>query len=324
MMTSQRLDFDYFKTRLNIPPITSEHESLFAFSLHKAGSTLLYNMLRDLAPYVGLPYVSLEDQLFSEGIGYDELPINAGEIFSGTGCIYGGFRFYNSGYSIPNISERKKILLVRHPLDILVSLYFSLTKSHGLPGGGLTSAFVEKKNNALKLGAEQFALQRSMTILSLYLSYQPILADKNLVIFRYEDIIYDKVGFLREICTHFGLCPPQNVIDEIAARYDIIPANDSPDQHVRQVHPNNYRKHLSPDVIEFLTEYFSPVLQAFGYKTSGVAAHAVLEEFRKRQERLVPKTQERTAIEIVNDKLDRLIRQNERKSIMSCLRKLQW
>ena len=87
-----------------------------------------------------------------------------------------------------------------------------------------------------------------------------------------------------------------DAIVEIAARYDVIPDAESPDQHVRQVHPGNHRKYLSANVIEFLTGYFDPVLRAFGYKPCATPAHAVLNELRIQEERYTPKHRARVAM----------------------------
>jgi hypothetical protein len=311
MAATQRFAFDEFIVKLNIPPPASDRASCFAYSLHKAGSTLLFDMLRDLAPHVGLTYFSLEDRLFALGIGHGEKPLTHGDLFAATGYLYGGFRWFDPACKIADFKTCKKILLVRHPLDILVSRYFSFTQSHSNPGGGNESVFADhiqkQRNLAAKLDVEQFALQIAQERLAYYLSYSPILTDKNLAIYRYEDIIYDKAEFMRQICAHLGFRVAEDVIDEIAARYDVFPQDESPGDHVRQVHPGNYRKHLSPNAIEFLLEYFDPILRAFGYKPCGIAAHAVLDELRILQERVAPQPMERTAIELLNEKLDRLI-----------------
>ena len=85
---------------LALPPAVSDRPSVFAFSLAKAGSTLLYNMLRELAPAAGLTYFSPEDALFAANVGANDRPTDIGDVFRPTGYCYGGFRQFPA-YPVP-------------------------------------------------------------------------------------------------------------------------------------------------------------------------------------------------------------------------------
>src|SRR5688572_5062483 len=66
--------------------------STLAFSMAKAGSTLLYDILRLLSPRVGLHFFSIEDYLFMNNVRSTHRPGNIGDVFRETGYCYGGFR----------------------------------------------------------------------------------------------------------------------------------------------------------------------------------------------------------------------------------------
>ncbi len=266
MPDRQQLDFAEFVNLLAVPRPICQNHSVFAFSLHKSGSTFLYNMLQEIADRVGLTYLSIEDRRFALGISPKELPAQTTNIFEPRGYLYGGFR-YLEGFECELVRKCAKILLVRHPLDILTSLYFSMTKSHVYPGksGRLLETLEKRRTLASTLSVEQFALRQADWVFSRFMTYQPLLDDANLTIFRYEDVIYDKSALLSQICRHFGWHIPTHEISSVAARQDHIPDVEQPDQHIRQVHPGNSRKYLSADVREKLHIIFEPILKAFGY-----------------------------------------------------------
>jgi hypothetical protein len=56
-----------------------------------------------------------------------------------------------------------------------------------------------------------------------------------------------------------------NQLEAIAARHDIIPNVERPDQHVRQVRPGNHRQHLRRDTIKSLNHSLSDILARFCY-----------------------------------------------------------
>jgi hypothetical protein len=78
--------------RVELPKAASDRPSVLAFSHNKAGSTMLYNILRELSPAAGLTFVSIPDELFQRGVALRSVDVRA-EI-SETGLCVGGFRFF--------------------------------------------------------------------------------------------------------------------------------------------------------------------------------------------------------------------------------------
>ncbi|MBE9527531.1 MAG: sulfotransferase domain-containing protein [Proteobacteria bacterium] len=260
-------EYEKFINELELPPTQSDEPSVYAFSLHKSGSTLLYNMLAELAPYVGQPYFSIQDQFFSNGIPINQEIAGMERLFNPKGYLYGGFRFFPKHYKIPDLNRHKKILLIRNPLDVMVSMYFSRKSSHIIPDKGkLKTRWLKMRKEALELSIDEFVRKKNQIYLNKLLSYKNMLNQENLLIFRYEDIIYSKKDFLLDILNFYGWDVDSDIVANIADKYDVFPEEEDKTGHIRQVHPNNYKKHLSKETQQFLEEKFEQILLAFGYK----------------------------------------------------------
>ena len=70
------------KVAIEVPRGGGPGPSVFSFSMAKAGSTLLYNMLSQLAPNAGLTYFSIEDYLFSHNISPVNRPGYIGDVIT--------------------------------------------------------------------------------------------------------------------------------------------------------------------------------------------------------------------------------------------------
>ncbi len=249
----------------------------FAFSLHKSGSTLFYNLLRSVARRSQnadcgrtLSYVSIPDQLFNEGIpgkvlldpGFTpDVPLD------GTDTIYGGFRFVPGFINEAHLKDAGTMILVRDPRDLLTSLYFSVLKSHRVPGGEAGEQMMRLREKAQEMGIDWFVLSRARNqdwverferISSLRS------AGKS---WRYEDVVFSKSSWFDEILEYLRLDLPAGVRKAMVERVDIVPESDRPDEHVRQVRPGDHRRKLKPETIEELNDIFGVTLKTWGYST---------------------------------------------------------
>jgi hypothetical protein len=239
----------------------------FAFSMHKAGSTLLFNILRRLCEIVGLQFVSIMDESFMKGFYPDDLPENVSQIFLKKGYFYGGFRFLPDQFSIPGLKEAKKIFLIRDPRDILVSLYFSVVQSHIIPKQGkLGEAMAAARKQYSKIPIDEFVIKRSDLFLDRMVQYKKLFEHDNLRMYRYEDVIYKKQQWAEEIVDYFNWPVAKALIPSVINPLDIFPEKENPSEHVRQVHPRNYLKKLMPATINNLNEKFRPFLEMFNYQ----------------------------------------------------------
>ncbi len=84
-------------------------------------------------------------------------------------------------------------------------------------------------------------------------------------VFRYEDVIYEKKTWAEEICSHYGWNVTNDQLEAAVAKVDVFPDEERPDQHVRQVHPGNYKQKLRPETIRYIEETCAAEMEFFGY-----------------------------------------------------------
>lgn len=248
-------------------PAPASRQSLYAFGLHKAGSTLLERCVAEMAEAAGVPVVNLPGQAFSKGFAAKSLSRDQiGPILLRDGYAFVGFRALNGAVPLDQLTERRKVLLVRDPRDMLVSLYFSLRQSHVLPSGGpMREQALSARSAAAAVSIEEFVLSDISNRLARgYREYMPHI-DETWLVHRYEDIIYDKAAWLGEMNAHLRLGVSGDDLLRIAGQNHLIPAAEDRGAHVRQVHPGNHRAHLSAAVIEKVDGLFSDVMRRFGY-----------------------------------------------------------
>lgn len=244
--------------------------SVFAFSMAKAGSTLLYNILERLAPAAGLTYFSVEDTLFNSDVSPQRRPCLVGQPFHAAGYCYGGFRQFPI-YRVGHVDTARTILLVRDPRDMIVSLYFSLRYSHALPenkgesGAGAAMAATRAKLNKTEI--DKFALEAVKTYAKAYEGYlaRGFAWMPNVAIYRYEDVVMSKTDWVDDICNWYGWDVAEDGRRRVAAEFDVLPDAERPDAHVRQVRPGNHKEHLSTGVEQNIVKSLGEYMRMFGY-----------------------------------------------------------
>ncbi len=248
-------------------PEPAEMGSFFAFSLHKAGSTLMFAMLEEYCYQVGVPTINPFGTAWLNGIRSNSIDMSIEDIFKTKGYGYLGFRFFFTFESSFDFSLVRKVLLVRDPRDILTSLYFSVSYSHPKPKieGDVSKYLEETRNLALKMDINQFVLERADAIRAKFERYSSALTSENLRIYRYEDVIFQKADWLSDIISYFELPVHMDLIRAIADKNDIRPEKEDPTMHIRQVAPGNYKKHLSDRTTELLNEIFFSILDRYNY-----------------------------------------------------------
>jgi hypothetical protein len=256
---------------LTPPQATADDPSVFAFSLAKAGSTLLYDMLQALTPYAGLTYYSVEDSLFADNVSPNRRPGTIGTPFAPTGYCFGGFRQYPA-YPIPILGFSKAVFLVRDPRDMAVSLYFSMTRSHVIPDAekdeGARGEFLGARRFLNSQTIDEFAVHGAIIQYTrMFEGYiaQGFLWRPNVAIYRYEDIIFDKEAWVEDLCDWYGWQIPRELRQSVVERFDIRPEEERPDDHVRQVTPGNYLKHLEKGTISRMNNLLGEYMRMFGY-----------------------------------------------------------
>ena len=241
--------------------------SFFAFSLPKSGSTLMMQMMADACRIKNIPVVDLPTAVFNLGIQPAMLQDDINVIWNKQGYAFLGFRSLFPAMDF-DFRQTKNILLVRDPRDMLVSLFYSIKYSHVEP----TDAGAD---NPIRLNRERFKNadidQRVMKMAQAYKKYFQDyinrLPAETTRVYRYEDVIFKKREWLRDILSFLNVDLSDSRIEKIADRHDVRPVKEDPHNHIRQVFPGNYKAHLKPDTIDKLDELFEPVMTYFQYDT---------------------------------------------------------
>lgn len=254
------------QVRFALPESSSPQKSVLAFSHHKAGSTMLFGILRDLSAAAGVTFIAMPRVLFGSGI--DPASVDVIADFKETGFCFGGYRFFPSS-PLPLIDTAPTVLLVRDPRDVLVSHYYSVRESHRIPGqeGGLKSRMTAQRLNARETEIDEWVLENHATVVQSLAGYiaQRFASRKNVAIYRYEDVIYRKRAWIDDMLRWYGWTVPASAIDQVLAKHDVFPAIADTTKHVRQVAPGNHRTMLRPATQEKLGMSLGPLLTFFGY-----------------------------------------------------------
>ena len=198
------------------------------------------NMVRSYCREKGVPTFSLYNSAFGSGISTNEIMEDALVCFSETGRVYTGFRHYPR-FDL-ELTNAPCILLVRDPRDMLVSMYYSISKSHVVPDKHIK--FLQRRQEATSMSLDEFVLSKADQYLHNFLKYQEKLPVDTLKIYRYEDVIYAKRAWLTDLVKKLSLPRKRSRIKEIVQEFDIFPEAEEPDKHIRQVHPGNYKNKL--------------------------------------------------------------------------------
>lgn len=256
---------------VEFPPPLAGFQSFFAWSVYKAGSTLLTRMLEDYLAAIKFPVLNVPGILFRSGLSSDIGKNEYKKILFQEGYAYVGWR--NAAalkVELFDFGRVKNIFLVRDPRDRLVSSYFSIAHSHSIPAQGSLKGVMEAgRKSAIDLGnvndwLRTFPKEFSSFLVSMDTFHETLPAESTRI-YRYEDIIFRKEEFLQDIVVYAGLPNYSDHIRDVARKHDIRPLDERPDRHIRQVNSGNFRKHLSAESLEVVESKYRHYLEAYGY-----------------------------------------------------------
>jgi hypothetical protein len=240
----------------------------FALSVRKSGSSVFSSMTQALAEFNSVNTVDIPGSMFDMGYRYPDWnghPRLTDLLWRANAYI--GFRDAPTGmFKDPLFREAKKILLVRDPRDALVSEYFSNAYSHSIPTQKRGNSVIEQeRKRALSVSIEEYAMKRVDTLDYTVTAYDPIIGDPNLLVIRYEDVIFGKGNWLKQIAAHFGWSASDELIQNILSWADIRPDTENPTAFVRRVAPGDHRDKLSAKAIKRISGQLSAIWQDLGY-----------------------------------------------------------
>lgn len=264
---------DYQEIFRGLMPPAGDFPDCYAFSIHKAGSTLMHKMIGEVCSQVRLPAISIPDVLFKAdptGGLWDRDPDLLG-LFQ-PGRIYYGYRHLPPAMLEPSFGLRGKcaVLLVRDPRDALVSEYFSYGGkhlSHVLPNDSeAKEKFLERIRTTSDMDIDAYVLRLSDNYRRKLEAYREGLDFGQVMLRRYEDIYFEKKKFLADIFAHFKLDVPALVTDAVAEKNDVRPQTEELGKHIRKGAPGDHREKLQPETIEKLNDKFRDICRDYGYE----------------------------------------------------------
>lgn len=251
-------------------PQPREFQDVYAFSVHKCGSSLMYGMISEICKRSGIPGISIPDLLFNNGFfdnewQSDDCLVN----LLGIGRVYYGFRYLPDFFKKQNshLKGKKSVLLIRDPRDALVSMYYSFGGkyiSHALPKINAEKLLTELKKNSV-LDIDDYVLQEANILHAKLDNYKNYLDFDHVLLYRYEEAYFDKKEFLKKIFSHFALDVASEILTEVAVENDIRPTIEDPTKHIRKGTPGDHREKLRPSTITQLNDIFRETCQWYGY-----------------------------------------------------------
>lgn len=232
---------------------------ILVFTVHKAASLGVHDVLRRIAKKEGWPFYSpnaktpnlIEPETPGDDAFYNQLDGKTG--------LIGPVRM---PVAIPKAARTadRFILHLRDPRDVLVSMFYSWSYSH--PGVN-----DDYRETIREEGVDQFALKNSMGLKQKYDLYMDdYLSLPQTVFLKYEDFVLDRLRWME------GLLGALEIEDGLK-RYRRL-ANDNPAaklkdedkrRHIRKAQPGDYKEKLSPETIAALNHEWGAALKALGY-----------------------------------------------------------
>ena len=271
------------RVTLTVPEAASSVQSAYIVGMKKGGSTLLAQIMRDLAPMSPRTLFEYPKLAFDKGMPESTAVEDVNDILTKPGYVFGVFRWlpeadlFDLSAMLRADSPRSArcLLLLRDPRDALVSLYYSDAKSHPIPKSGpLKKVYEDARARLSNVPIDDYVLEVAPTFLRHYYRTMQLLALPDLTLLRYEDILYDKLRLVRATADVMGARADEATLVQIAEKYDKIPNSEAPAAHLRQAHPGDYIRKLAPATIAKLDEMFAPVLKTFGYDQPSIQQSA--------------------------------------------------
>lgn len=221
------------------------------FTVHKAASSLVFNIMRNVSHKHGVP-------LFSPNITEGEYSLiekrknntQDDREFRDQPCLVGPIRRPKTFTNLPN---HKTIIHLRDPRDIMTSMFFSWSYSHK----GIDDA---KRQEWIDMGIDRFVLDMHGDMLERFRIYCDwIEADDRILLSTYEDLYDDFEGWLNRFFGFIGI-EDRDLAKKIGEQNDpqkIFERGEDRDSHTRQARPGDHAQKLTGETIELLNEKFS-------------------------------------------------------------------
>jgi len=249
-------------------PVPRAGGSIFVVAGHKTGSTLLENIIKDISGKSGLPCIPVESGVWNQGISLNEWPQDLYRLLEKDGLVFHSFRWLQKLPGLASFPAARKIFMIRDPRDVAVSYYYSMAKSHQLPPSGKSrDAILALRSNLEMVDIDEFVQSdRAGPVLRNIQNFAAYLDDPASTFYRYEEVIFNKREWVRQIARDLSVELSDGDADAIADLRDIRPTQENVSAHIRQVTPGGYRSKLSEDSIRFIETKYPVFFTRYGYR----------------------------------------------------------
>ncbi len=249
-----------------------DHPSILHFSVNKAATQYTKRIMLRCAQENGLLPVQLSAYAWKHDFPYlftqtaeENLPYI--HVFRPKGYVYTVFGGLVKG--IPDIEQYLTIIMVRDPRDILVSEYYSYSKSHRIPPDEKKAEeFVGFRQYVQALTIDEYVMDSAQELRDRLQEYVDLSKQYDSVfLLKYEDMIADFSTWLDTLLVHSQLKISDSLrmtlIDE--ARRSRQKKKEDATRHRRQVTPGDHLRKLQPETIAYLNEMFADVMHRLQY-----------------------------------------------------------
>ena len=250
------------------------HPSIIHFSLNKAATQYTGCILIECAVENGMVPVGIHGYAFNTNFPYlDQLSAKEMEKYKHIFKPY-GYLYYVFGGMVEGISELEKyktILMVRDPRDILVSEYYSIAYSHGVPDkqGNKYKRFIDLRKKVRGSTIDEYVIAESNAVYNILQRYKTLLIDKypKTYVTKYEEMLNDFSFWLRRLLDNCELDISHEFFSDLIDKNERLkPTEEDVHNHVRRGRPGEYEEVLKRETIEYLNSKFYALLLTFGYK----------------------------------------------------------
>ena len=268
-----------FKTELGLLNKTLNTKSnslpsILHFSLNKSATQHVKNILLAIAAPKNFIHAGLNEYAYASDLPYlDDLSFTEmkqyNHVFKKTGFVYSVFGGMIE--NIENLNNYKVVLSIRDPRDILVSSYFHILYSQQLPpdSGDKKSRFLKRRNEIKNLSIDDFVLQESELVLSIYDKYDTYLLQQhpNVGIVKYEDMVTHYELWLTDLANKTGLPLSTELKEQLVTEYnDNRIKKENKHAHNRKGIVGDFKEKLQPSTIDKLNIIYKDVLRAYDYQ----------------------------------------------------------
>ncbi len=232
---------------------------LFVFTVHKAASLGVYDVMRRVAKKEGWPLHSanlktanlVEPEAPGDPTFYEQVGDKSGLV----GPVRMPVTLPESG-----TEHDRFILHLRDPRDVLVSMFYSWSYSHP----GVNDAYRERLRER---GVDDFVLSESAGLYEKYESYvQDFLPLPQTTLLKYEDFVNDRPKWLRAFLGAAGVDSDQGHYKRMARQNPAAKVRkEDIYAHIRKAEPGDHIDKLDKGTISELNRQWGEILSVLDY-----------------------------------------------------------